>query len=68
MVLSCLKRQQVERSLNSFVPEGLDPKTLTLEAAERIYQTGILQKTSGGGRGGGRGGRGGRGGGRGGHA
>lgn len=39
------------------LPEGLDPKTLTLEAAERIYQNGIQQKSSRGGRGG-RGGRG----------
>lgn len=42
------------------LPEGLDPKTLTLEAAERIYQNGLQQKTAGG-----RGGRGGRGRGRG---
>ncbi len=42
------------------LPEGLDPKTLTLEAAERIYQTGLQQKQSGS-----RGGRGGRGRGRG---
>ena len=40
------------------LPQGLDPKSLTLEATERIYQTAIQQKTSGGGRGG-RGGRGG---------
>lgn len=48
------------------LPEGLDPKTLTEEAAVRIYQTGLQQKARGkqfaargGGRGGGRGGRGG---------
>ena len=51
------------------LPEGLDPKTLTLEAADRIYKNGIEQKkanpsTRGGARGG-RGGRGGRGRGRG---
>lgn len=39
------------------LPEGLDPKSLTLEAAERIYQNGLQQKSSRGGRGG-RGGRG----------
>lgn len=39
------------------LPQGLDPKSLTLEAAERIYQTGLQQKSSRGGRGG-RGGRG----------
>ncbi len=39
------------------LPEGLDPKTLTLDAAERIYQNGLQQKSSRGGRGG-RGGRG----------
>ncbi len=51
------------------LPEGLDPKSLTVEAAERIYKTGLEQKKEGGGgpshppyRGGGRGGRGGRGG------
>lgn len=52
------------------IPEGLDPKALTLEAATRIYTTGAEQKKNqtGGFRGGGRGGgRGGRGGGRGGH-
>jgi DNA topoisomerase I len=38
------------------LPEGLDPKTLTLEAAERIYTSGLQQKSAG------RGGRGGRGG------
>jgi DNA topoisomerase I len=43
------------------LPEGLDPKSLTAEAAERIYQTGLQQKSSSG-----RGGRGGRGRGRGG--
>jgi DNA topoisomerase-1 len=49
------------------LPEGLDPKALTPEAAERIYQTGLQQKSARGGRGG-RGGRGqGRGRGRGGH-
>jgi DNA topoisomerase-1 len=39
------------------LPEGLDPKTLTAEAAERIYQNGIQQKSAGarGGRGGFRG-------------
>lgn len=42
------------------LPEGLDPKSLTAEAAERIYQTGLQQKSSSG-----RGGRGGRGRGRG---
>ena len=41
------------------LPENLDPKTLTLEAAERIYTTGLQSKGSG------RGGRGGRGRGRG---
>jgi DNA topoisomerase-1 len=46
------------------LPEGLDPKTLTLEAAERIYKNGLEQKKAapparGGYRG--RGGRGGRG-------
>ena len=30
------------------LPENLDPKTLTAEAAERIYQTGLQQKSSGG--------------------
>lgn len=44
------------------LPQGLDPKTLTLEAAERIYTNGIQQKQSNRG---GRGGRGGRGRGRG---
>jgi DNA topoisomerase-1 len=39
------------------LPEGLDPKSLTLEAAERIYSNGLQQKSSRGGRGG-RGGRG----------
>jgi len=39
------------------LPEGLDPKSLTLEAAERIYTNGLQQKSSRGGRGG-RGGRG----------
>lgn len=39
------------------LPEGLDPKSLTAEAAESIYQNGIQQKSSRGGRGG-RGGRG----------
>jgi DNA topoisomerase-1 len=59
------------------LPEGLDPKVLTEEAAIRIYQTGLQQKARskaigaatedgagtghGGGRGGGRGGFGGRG-------
>jgi DNA topoisomerase-1 len=43
------------------LPEGLDPKTLTLEAAERIYTNGLQQKSSRGGFRGGRGGRGGRG-------
>lgn len=45
------------------LPQGLDPKSLTVEAAERIYQTGISQKKAGfasrggsGGRGRGRGG------------
>ena len=47
------------------LPEGLDPKSLTEEAAIKIYQTGIQQKArarnfgkseTGGGRGGGRGG------------
>ncbi len=38
------------------LPSGLDPKELTVEAAERIYQNGIQQKSSS------RGGRGGRGG------
>jgi DNA topoisomerase-1 len=49
------------------IPDGLDPKALTEEAAARIYTTGIEQKKKsaasgfrGGGRGGGRGGRGGR--------
>lgn len=43
------------------VPEGLDPKTLTLEAATRIYTAGAEQKkASGGGRGGRGGFRGGR--------
>ena len=42
------------------LPEGLDPKSLTLEAAERIYTNGLQQKSSRGGRGG-RGGRRGRG-------
>jgi hypothetical protein len=28
------------------LPEGLDPKTLTLEAAERIYKNGLEQKKS----------------------
>lgn len=50
------------------LPSDLDPKTLTLEAAQRIYQNGIQQKRAGAasggrgrgrGRGGGRGGRGG---------
>lgn len=45
------------------LPEGLDPKSLTLEAAERIYTNGLQQKSSRGDRG--RGGRGGRGRGRG---
>lgn len=40
------------------LPEGLDPKSLTLEAAERIYTTGLHQKSAARGRGGGRGGRG----------
>lgn len=51
------------------IPQGLDPKLLTVEAAERIYTTGLQQKSAGGrggftrGRGrGGRGGFGGRGG------
>ena len=51
------------------LPQDLDPKTLTLEAAKRIYENGVTQKKQGGGgfRGGGRGGsRGGRGGSRGG--
>ena len=48
------------------IPEGLDPKALTLEAAERIYTTGLQQKSAGRGRGGGRGGFRGRGRGRGG--
>jgi DNA topoisomerase-1 len=30
------------------LPEGLDPKTLTVEAAERIYKNGIEQKKEGG--------------------
>jgi DNA topoisomerase I len=51
------------------LPEGLDPTQLTPEAAERIYQTGLQQRSSGsgsarggsrGGRGRGRGGRGGK--------
>ena len=33
------------------LPQDLDPKTLTVEAAERIYQNGMQQKSSGGGRG-----------------
>jgi DNA topoisomerase-1 len=42
------------------LPQGLDPKSLTLEAAERIYQTGLASASGrgrgrGGGRGGGRG-------------
>lgn len=38
------------------LPEGLDPKTLTLEAATRIYSNGVQEKkTAGGGRGGFRG-------------
>ena len=42
------------------IPEGLEPKSLTLEAATRIYTTGAEQKKkSGGGFRGGRGGRGG---------
>ena len=51
------------------LPEGLDPKILTLEAATRIYQNGIQEKKSGGhgsGSGRGRGGGAGRGRGRGG--
>jgi hypothetical protein len=50
------------------LPQDLDPKTLTLEAAKRIYENGVTQKKQGGGgfrggRGGSRGGsRGGRGG------
>lgn len=43
------------------LPEGLDPKSLTLQAAETLYQSGLTQKATGG-----RGGRGGRGRGRGG--
>jgi DNA topoisomerase I len=35
------------------LPEGLDPKSLTLEAAERIYTNGLQQKSNRGGRGGG---------------
>lgn len=42
------------------LPEGLDPKSLTAEAAERIYQTGLQQKSAAGRGGRGRGGRGGR--------
>jgi topoisomerase IA-like protein len=34
------------------LPEGLDPKSLTLEAAERIYTNGLQQKSSRGGNGG----------------
>lgn len=34
------------------LPQGLDPKSLTLEAVERIYKNGIEQKQQGGGRGG----------------
>jgi DNA topoisomerase-1 len=34
------------------LPEGLDPKSLTLEAAERIYTNGLQQKSSHGGNGG----------------
>lgn len=49
------------------LPQDLDPKTLTLEAATRIYQNGVTQKQAAGAGGGGRGGfrggfRGGRGG------
>ncbi len=44
------------------IPEGLDPKALTLEAATKLYTTGAEQKKQSGGRGGFRGGRGGRGG------
>ena len=29
------------------LPEGLDPKSLTVEAAERIYKTGLEQKKEG---------------------
>jgi hypothetical protein len=48
------------------LPEGLDPKTLTAEAAERIYQNGLQQKKEGSsGSGRGRGGFRGRGSGRG---
>lgn len=47
------------------LPSGLDPKTLTVEAAEQIYQTGMQQKSAstrgGRGRGSGFRGRGGRG-------
>jgi hypothetical protein len=54
------------------LPQDLDPKTLTLEAAKRIYENGVTQKKQSGGfrggRGGSRGGRGGRGGSRGGAA
>jgi DNA topoisomerase I len=34
------------------LPQGLDPKALTLEAVERIYKNGVEQKQQGGGRGG----------------
>jgi DNA topoisomerase-1 len=49
------------------IPEGLDPKVLTLEAVTKLYSAGAEQKKAAGGarggfRGGGRGGRGGRGG------
>jgi DNA topoisomerase-1 len=37
------------------LPEGLDPKSLTVEAAERIYSNGLQQKSTRGGRGGFRG-------------
>jgi len=37
------------------LPEGLDPKSLTIEAAERIYSNGLQQKSTRGGRGGFRG-------------
>ena len=47
------------------LPEGLDPKSLTAEAAERIYKTGLEQKKEGGFAGRGRGGFRGRGRGRG---
>ena len=69
------KKATVKGKKPQFVglPEGVDPKTLTEEAAIKIYQTGLQTKararnfgTAAGGRGGGRGGRGGFRGGRGG--